>query len=163
MIPFWYPIMVSPIEYLRETGNILLLATHSELPAIRFITYWNHTKYICFKCTDISERRLFPPLQTDWHKVWWILMQAFVIMEKRRMNMYCVVEYGGDIGMLKNFFQELDQALTFVQKIFKYSGSRYRCIGKNKWHCKARNEFLKIEEAWHGDPRFALFILSKCL
>ena len=60
--------------------------------------------------------------------------------------MFCVVEYGDDIGMLKNFFQDFGQALTFVQKIFKYSGSPYRSIGENQWHCKSRNEYLKIEE-----------------
>jgi len=67
-------------------------------------------------------------------------------MGERRKFMFCVIEYGDDIGMLKNFFQDLGQALSFVQKIFKYSRSSYQSIGENKWHCKAKNEYLKIEE-----------------
>ena len=60
--------------------------------------------------------------------------------------MFCVTEYGDNTGILKNFFQDMGQALCFVQKIRKYSRGQYKSIGRNKWHCKSKNEYLKIEE-----------------
>jgi hypothetical protein len=60
--------------------------------------------------------------------------------------MFCVKEYGDNIGTLKNYFLDLNQAMKFVEKVIKISGCKYRCTGPNEWHCRGKEEFLKIEQ-----------------
>jgi len=73
--------------------------------------------------------------------------QQLLVDDVREENaMYCVIEYGTNTGILKNFFQDLSQAVQFVKKIITYSGSRYISVEPNMWHCKTKGEYLKIEE-----------------
>ena len=59
--------------------------------------------------------------------------------------MVCVVEYGDNIGTLKNMFPDLKQALVFAEQIIKIAKEEYTCIGTHQWYCSERNEYLKIE------------------
>ena len=59
--------------------------------------------------------------------------------------MVCVVEYGENIGTLKNFFKDVKKAYTFVEKIIGSSCSTYRQVGPNKWYCREKKEYLRID------------------
>ncbi len=59
--------------------------------------------------------------------------------------MVCVVEYGENIGTLKNIFPDLKQALVFAEQIIEVANEEYTCIGAHQWYCRAKNEYLKIE------------------
>ncbi|MBW2436306.1 MAG: hypothetical protein JRF29_03440 [Deltaproteobacteria bacterium] len=59
--------------------------------------------------------------------------------------MICVVEYGENIGTLRNLFPDIQQALVFAQQIIALSDEEYACIGPNQWYCQKRNEYVKIE------------------
>ena len=59
--------------------------------------------------------------------------------------MVCVIEYGENIGTLKNLFRDLQQAVGFVKNIIEFSEDEYAYIGKNQWHCPDKNEYVKIE------------------
>jgi hypothetical protein len=61
--------------------------------------------------------------------------------------MVCVVEYGKNIGTLRNLFQDLDQAQIFAQQIIKLSQDKYESIGPNQWYCREKNEYVKIENS----------------
>jgi hypothetical protein len=64
---------------------------------------------------------------------------------KVKKPMVCVVEYGDNIGTLKNMFPDLKQALVFAEQIIKIAKEEYTCIGTHQWYCSERNEYLKIE------------------
>ena len=64
---------------------------------------------------------------------------------KVMMPMICVVEYGENIGTLKNMFSDLKQAIGFAEKIIKITTEEYTCIGTHQWYCKEKNEYIKIE------------------
>ena len=59
--------------------------------------------------------------------------------------MVCVVEYGDNIGTLRNIFTDINQAVNFAQKLISCSDETYTPVGKNKWYCQAKNEFVEIQ------------------
>jgi len=59
--------------------------------------------------------------------------------------MICVVEYGENIGTLRNLFPDRQQALVFARQIIALSDDKYRCIGPHQWYCRETKEYLKIE------------------
>lgn len=59
--------------------------------------------------------------------------------------MVCVVEYGDNIGTLRNFFKDVKQAFKFAEKIIDCSCSSYKTVGPNKWYCQDKKEYVKIE------------------
>ena len=56
-----------------------------------------------------------------------------------------VVEYGENIGTLKNLFLEEKEAMKFAQIIKDYSSEEYTCIGQRHWYCAGNNEYVKVE------------------
>ena len=61
--------------------------------------------------------------------------------------MFWVMEYGAEIGTLKNLFREEGQAVFFVHRVIKESSSVYRQIKPYHWYCKEKNEHIKIAPA----------------
>jgi hypothetical protein len=59
--------------------------------------------------------------------------------------MFCVVEYGENIGTLRNLFPDIQQALVFAKKIIALSDKEYKCIGAQQWYCQEKKEYVKIE------------------
>lgn len=62
-------------------------------------------------------------------------------------TMICVVEYGENIGTLRNLFRDFQQAQIFVKQIIALSDDIYECIGPNQWYCQVKNEYVKIESS----------------
>ena len=60
--------------------------------------------------------------------------------------MICVIEYGENIGTLRNLFQDFQQALIFAKQLIELSNENYESIGPNQWYCQAKKEYVKIEE-----------------
>jgi len=58
--------------------------------------------------------------------------------------MICVVEYGKDIGTLRNLFRDPQQAQVFAEQIIALSDNKYESIGPNQWYCQEKNEYVKI-------------------
>ena len=58
--------------------------------------------------------------------------------------MVCVLEYGDNIGTLRNLFREVDQAIIFAKHIIELADEEYTCIAKNKWFCETKNEYVEI-------------------
>ena len=56
-----------------------------------------------------------------------------------------VIEYGDNIGTLKNIFGDRQEAIDFAKKIISYSDNRYESIGQYKWFCQEKKEYIKIE------------------
>ena len=61
--------------------------------------------------------------------------------------MVCVVEYGENIGTLRNLFQDFQQAKIFAKRIIALSDQNYVCIGPNQWYCPEKKEYVKIENS----------------
>jgi hypothetical protein len=61
--------------------------------------------------------------------------------------MICVVEYGKNIGTLRNLFRDLHQAQIFAEQIIALSEDKYESVGPNQWYCKKKNEYVKIESS----------------
>ena len=59
--------------------------------------------------------------------------------------MFCVVEYGENIGTLRNLFPDIQQALVFAEQIIALSDKEYESIGPHQWYCQEKNEYVKIE------------------
>ena len=59
--------------------------------------------------------------------------------------MVCVVEYGENIGTLRNLFLDLQQALVFAKQIITLAEEEYTCIGTHKWYCKEKREYVEIK------------------
>ena len=59
--------------------------------------------------------------------------------------MICVIEYGENIGTLRNLFPDIQQARVFAKRIIALSEKEYTCIGPNQWYCQDKKEYLKIE------------------
>ena len=59
--------------------------------------------------------------------------------------MVWVLEYGKNIGTLRNLFRDLQQAVVFAEQIIEIADEEYSCIGSNKWFCKEKNEYLEIK------------------
>jgi hypothetical protein len=60
--------------------------------------------------------------------------------------MVCVLEYGRNIGTLRNIFQDMQQAATFAQRIIEFADEEYTCISANKWYCAQKNEYVEIKD-----------------
>ena len=58
--------------------------------------------------------------------------------------MYCVMEYGENIGTVKTLFKDIKNALGFAKKIMQSSSHVYRSIDKYEWYCSETEEFVKI-------------------
>jgi hypothetical protein len=59
--------------------------------------------------------------------------------------MICVVEYGENIGTLRNLFPTRQQAIVFAKRIMALSDMEYRLIGPHQWYCSEKKEYVKIE------------------
>ena len=59
--------------------------------------------------------------------------------------MVCVVEYGDNIGTLKNLFMDLQEAIRFSERIMTSSENEYESIGRHQWYCRKKKEFVRIE------------------
>jgi len=59
--------------------------------------------------------------------------------------MVSVIEYGDNIGSLKNIFLDRHQAVIFVEKIIGSSKNQYECIGPYQWYCQENQEYIEIE------------------
>ena len=59
--------------------------------------------------------------------------------------MVSVVEYGDNIGTLKNFFTDLPQAVCFARRLMDLTDNKYKSVGSYKWYCAEKNEYIKIE------------------
>ncbi len=59
--------------------------------------------------------------------------------------MICVVEYGENIGTLRNLFPTKQQAVVFAKRIMALSDREYRRIGPHQWYCSEKKEYVKIE------------------
>ena len=57
-----------------------------------------------------------------------------------------VLEYGDNIGTLKNFFCDLQQAVTFAKTIIAVSDNTYEYVGPYHWYCSEKQEYIKIED-----------------
>ena len=57
--------------------------------------------------------------------------------------MICVVEYGENIGTLRNLFRDEDQAKIFAKHIIDLSEAEYTCVATNKWYCAEKNEYVE--------------------
>jgi hypothetical protein len=59
--------------------------------------------------------------------------------------MVCVLEYGENIGTLRNLFQDLQQATVFAKRLIETAEDEYTCIAKHKWFCEKKNEYVEIK------------------
>ena len=59
--------------------------------------------------------------------------------------MVCVLEYGKNIGTLRNLFRDQQQAIVFAKQIIEMADEEYTCIGSNKWFCESKNEYVEIK------------------
>jgi hypothetical protein len=59
--------------------------------------------------------------------------------------MVSVIEYGDNIGTLKNLFTDLPQAVCFAKRIMNVADNKYESIGSYKWYCAEKKEYIKIE------------------
>jgi hypothetical protein len=55
------------------------------------------------------------------------------------------VEYGDNIGTLKNLFRDRQQAVMFAEKIIAWSNNEYLRIEPYHWYCQDKREYIKIE------------------
>ena len=56
-----------------------------------------------------------------------------------------MIEYGENIGTLRNLFSDIQQARVFAKQIIALSEKEYKCIGPNQWYCQDKEEYVKIE------------------
>jgi hypothetical protein len=59
--------------------------------------------------------------------------------------MICVLEYGENIGTLRNIFLDLKQATVFAKQLIDIADDEYTCIAENKWFCAKKNEYVEIK------------------
>lgn len=59
--------------------------------------------------------------------------------------MFCVKEYGENIGTLRNLFPDIQQALVFAKQVIALSDEEYKSIGPHQWYCQEKREYVKIE------------------
>ena len=60
--------------------------------------------------------------------------------------MVCVLEYGENIGTLRNLFRDQQQATVFAKQLIDLADEEYTCIAKNKWFCEKKNEYVEIKD-----------------
>ncbi len=61
-------------------------------------------------------------------------------------DMICVLEYGENIGTLRNLFRDEQQALIFAKHIIALSKEEYTCIATNKWYCAKKDEYVEVQD-----------------
>ena len=61
-------------------------------------------------------------------------------------DMVCVLEYGENIGTLRNLFRDEEQAVVFAKHIIELSEEAYTCIATNKWYCSQKDEYVEVQE-----------------
>ena len=59
--------------------------------------------------------------------------------------MVSVIEYGENIGTLKNLFEDYRQAVRFAKRIIAVSENQYKLIAPYLWWCREKGEYIKIE------------------
>jgi hypothetical protein len=59
--------------------------------------------------------------------------------------MVCVLEYGENIGTLRNLFRDEQQAIVFAKYIIELSEEEYTRIDTNKWYCSKRDEYVEVQ------------------
>ena len=59
--------------------------------------------------------------------------------------MICVLEYGDNIGTLRNLFRDEEQAIISAKHIMDLSEEEYTRIAANKWFCSNKNEYVEIQ------------------
>lgn len=60
--------------------------------------------------------------------------------------MVCVLEYGENIGTLRNLFHDLNQATIFAQHLIELAEEEYTRVSDNKWFCEEKNEYVEIQD-----------------
>jgi hypothetical protein len=60
--------------------------------------------------------------------------------------MFSVLEYGDNIGTLKNLFWDRQQAVVFAKKIIDLSDNKYEYAGPYQWYCSEKQEYIKIAD-----------------
>jgi len=56
------------------------------------------------------------------------------------------LEYGENIGTLRNIFQDMQQATIFAKQIIDFADAEYTCLAANKWYCEKKNEYVEIKD-----------------
>jgi len=62
------------------------------------------------------------------------------------LDMVCVLEYGENIGTLRNLFREEAQAIVFAKYIIDLSEEEYTYVATNKWYCSDKDEYVEVQE-----------------
>ena len=73
-------------------------------------------------------------------KMYWHELEA-----RDGSDMICVLEYGDNIGTLRNLFRDEEQAIIFAKHIMDLSEEEYTSIAANKWFCSNKNEYVEIQ------------------
>lgn len=60
--------------------------------------------------------------------------------------MICVLEYGENIGTLRNIFRDQQQATVFAKQLIDLADEEYTCIAANKWFCEKKNEYVEVKD-----------------
>ena len=60
--------------------------------------------------------------------------------------MICVLEYGENIGTLRNIFRDQQQATVFAKQLIDLADEEYTCIAANKWYCEKKNEYVEVKD-----------------
>ena len=60
--------------------------------------------------------------------------------------MFCVLEYGENIGTLRNIFRDSQQATDFAKQLIDFADEEYTCIAINTWYCETKNEYVEIKD-----------------
>jgi len=60
--------------------------------------------------------------------------------------MVWVLEYGENIGTLRNIFHDQQQASNFARQLIDLADEEYACIATNKWFCEKKNEYVEIKD-----------------
>ena len=79
------------------------------------------------------------------HQLPWIV-NWFAFESRDESDMVCVLEYGDNIGTLRNLFRDEHQAIIFAKHIMDLADEEYTCIAANKWYCSEKNEYVEVQE-----------------
>ena len=58
--------------------------------------------------------------------------------------MISAIEYGENIGTLKNLFGDLQQPVMFAERIIGSSNNKYLRVGPYQWYSQEKREYIKI-------------------
>ena len=73
-------------------------------------------------------------------------MNRHELESRDESDMVCVLEYGENIGTLRNLFRDEAQAIVFAKYIINLSEEEYICVATNKWYCSDKNEYVEVQE-----------------